>query len=98
VEDPGQWLSQFSAADQLKRRGPLDRLSPDLAPTCKGVILCASPSEVGLNFEREGMRMKLKSRDYTIIIESGFSRVYRNGPCRLSATDRARFKAWVEHP
>jgi hypothetical protein len=27
---------------------------------------------VGLNFEREGMRMKLKSRDYTIIIDPGF--------------------------
>jgi hypothetical protein len=35
-------------------------------------LISQNPSEVGLNFEREGMRMKLKSRDYTIIIDPGF--------------------------
>jgi hypothetical protein len=35
-------------------------------------LISKKPSEVGLNFEREGARMKLKSRDYTIIIDPGF--------------------------
>jgi hypothetical protein len=35
-------------------------------------LVSKKPSEVGLNFEREGARMKLKSRDYTIIIDPGF--------------------------
>jgi hypothetical protein len=35
-------------------------------------LISQNPSEVGLNFEREGMRTKLQSRDYKIMIDPGF--------------------------
>ena len=51
-------------AKNLELKGIADKLEAHLIEN--------KPDEVGLSFEREGARMKLKSREYTIVIDPGF--------------------------
>ena len=60
-----------AAAAEQEKKAKLAELGI-IADRLEKHLISQNPSEVGLNFEREGARMKLKSRDYTIIIDPGF--------------------------
>ena len=60
-----------AAAAEQERKAKLAELGI-IADKLEKHLISKNPSEVGLNFERDGACMKLKSRDYTIIIEAGF--------------------------
>jgi len=51
-------------AKKLELKGIADKLEAHL--------IANKPDEIGLSFEREGARMKLKSQEYTIVIDPAF--------------------------
>jgi hypothetical protein len=69
--DPLLAAGLLAAAAAEERRAKLAGLGI-IADKLEKHLISKKPSDVGLNFERDGARMKLKSRDYTIIIDPGF--------------------------